>query len=72
MAVIPPKKLSKDRPSIRPGNVHTARKEIERFFAKHKQFRRIATCDETLGSTFLAFIHLTASGIIVGAFVNTP
>jgi transposase len=65
LPVIPPKKnrktcLEDDQEKYK------LREKIERFFAKLQQFRRIATRYEKLGSTFLAFIHLTASCLIVG------
>jgi transposase len=58
--VIPPKK---NRPRVIDDDqaMYKLREKVERFFAKLTQFRRIATRDEKLGSTFLAFIHLTAS-----------
>lgn len=62
--VIPPKSnrkaaidYDKDR--------YTLREKVERFFNRLKQFRRIATRYEKLGHTFLAFIHIVASCIII-------
>jgi transposase len=63
--VIPPKKHRKTCIDY-DQETYKRREKIERCLAKLKQFRRIATRDEKLGSTFLAFIHLTASCIIVG------
>jgi transposase len=65
MPVSPPKK---HRQTYRAYDhaTYKLREKIERVRATRKQFRRIATRDEQLGSTFLAFIHLTASCIIVG------
>lgn len=65
IAVIPPKKNRKTCIAY-DQETYKRREKIERFFAKLKQFRRIATRYEKLGSTFLAFIHITASCIIVG------
>ena len=41
------------------------REKIERWFNKLKQFRRIATRYDKLSRTFLAFIHLAATWIMV-------
>ena len=41
------------------------REQVERFFNKLKQFRRIATRYEKLSQTFLAFIHLVAAWIMI-------
>jgi transposase len=44
---------------------YKCRQKVERFFNKLKQFRRIATRDDKLGRTFLAFIHLVATWMII-------
>ncbi len=59
-AVIPPKASRKvqreyDRHQYRNRNV------IERFFARIKQFRRVATRYDKLASRFASFVALTAS-----------
>jgi putative transposase len=41
------------------------RQKVERFFNKLKQFRRIATRYDKLSRTFLAFIHLVATWIMI-------
>ena len=41
------------------------RQKVERFFNQLKQFRRIATRYDKLGRTFLAFIHLVATWIMI-------
>ena len=41
------------------------REKVERFFNNLKQFRRIATRYEKLSQTFLAFIHLVATWMII-------
>ena len=41
------------------------REQVERWFSKLKQFRRIATRYDKLARTFLAFIHLAATWIMV-------
>ncbi len=49
------------------------RNKVERFFNKIKQYRRIATRYEKLGKTFIAFICVVASCLILRSaeFVNT-
>jgi transposase len=41
------------------------RQKVERFFNKLKQFRRIATRYDKLSRTFLAFIHLVATWMMI-------
>ena len=41
------------------------REKVERFFNKLKQFRRIATRDDKLSRTFLAFIHIVSAWIML-------
>jgi putative transposase len=41
------------------------RQKVERFFNKLKQFRRIATRYDKLSRTFLAFIHIVATWIMI-------
>jgi transposase len=41
------------------------RQKVERFFNKLKQFRRIATRYDKLGRTFLAFVHIVATWIMI-------
>jgi transposase len=62
--VIPPKK---NRTQAIPYDkyLYSLREKVERFFNKIKQFRRIATRYEKLAETFLAFIQITASFLIV-------
>ena len=62
--VIPPKKNRKS-PIAYDKQLYQLREKVERFFNKMKQFRRIATRYEKLATTFLAFIHMTASFLIV-------
>lgn len=40
--------------------IYRERNQVERFFNKLKQFRRIATRYDKLGATFFAFIKLAA------------
>ena len=41
------------------------REKVERFFNKLKQFRRIATRYEKLSRTFMAFIHIVSTWIML-------
>ena len=41
------------------------RQKVERFFNKLKQFRRIATRYDKLGRTFLAFVHIVATWMMI-------
>ena len=41
------------------------RQKVERFFNTLKQFRRIATRYDKLGRTFLAFVHIVATWIMI-------
>jgi len=47
------------------------RNQIERFFNKLKQFRRIATRYDKLGATFFAFIQLAAVRIWLRSIEST-
>jgi hypothetical protein len=62
--VIPPKSHRKEAIDY-DKDQYTLREKVERFFNRFKQFRRIATRYEKLGQTFLAFVHLVASCIIL-------
>lgn len=59
-AVIPPRS---NRPTPREFDRHLyrARNLIERFFARLKHFRRIATRYDKLAKSFLSFIHLACA-----------
>ena len=41
------------------------RGKVERFFNKLKHFRRIATRYDKLGRTFLAFVHVVSTWIVL-------
>jgi putative transposase len=62
--VIPPKSNRKESIAY-DKDKYKLREKVERFFNRLKQFRRIATRYEKLGKTFLAFIHIVASCVIV-------
>lgn len=44
---------------------YKSRQKVERFFNKLKHFRRIATRYDKLSRTFLAFIHLVATWMMI-------
>ena len=60
--VIPPKRNRKvQRPYDR--DLYKERNRIERFFAKLKQFRRVATRYDKLLANFMGFVKLAAIAI---------
>ena len=52
--------------------LYRERNQIERFFNKLKQFRRIATRYDKLGANFLAFLQLAAVRISLRPIESTP
>jgi transposase len=62
--VIPPKKNRKELITYDKA-LYKLREQVERFFNRLKQFRRIATRYDKLGNTYLAFIHLVATFLVV-------
>jgi len=62
--VIPPKS-NRTEPIVYATALYKLREKVERFFNRLKQFRRIATRYEKLSLTFLAFIHLVATWIMI-------
>ena len=62
--VIPPRQNRK-QPILYDTEQYHIREQVERFFNKRKQFRRVATRYEKLGQTCLAFIHVVALWIIL-------
>ena len=52
--------------------LYRKRNQIERFFNKLKQFRRIATRYDKLGASFLAFLQLAAVRISIRSIESTP
>ena len=62
--VIPPKKNRKE-PLAYDQALYKLREQVERFFNRLKQFRRIATRYDKLGHTYLAFIHLVAAVLVI-------
>ena len=62
--VIPPKKNRKELIEYDKA-LYKLREKVERFFNRLKQFRRIATRYDKLGSTYLAFIHIVAAILVI-------
>lgn len=62
--VIPPKTNRKERITSDKA-LYKLREQVERFFNRLKQFRRIATRYDKLGNTYRAFIHLVATFLVV-------
>lgn len=52
-------------------SIYRQRNQVERFFNKLKQFRRIATRYDKLGATFFAFIQLAAVRISLRSIEST-
>jgi transposase len=50
---------------------YQGRQKVERFSNKLKYFKHILTRYDKLSRTFLAFIHLVATWMILRSFVNT-
>lgn len=59
-AVIPPRS-NRLTPREFDRHLYRARNLVERFFARLKQFRRIATRYDKLAKSFLSFIHLACA-----------
>lgn len=59
-AVIPPRS-NRLNPRSFDRHIYKSRNLIERFFARIKQFRRIATRYDKLAHSFLSFVHLACS-----------
>ena len=60
--VIPPKRNRKAQRSY-DGELYKERNHVERFFAKLKQFRRVATRYDKLLVNFMGFVKLAAIAI---------
>ena len=63
-AVIPPKTSRKDQ-RYYDKDLYKERNKIERLFNRLKQFRRIATRYDKLALSFLSFIHIAASFLLL-------
>jgi transposase len=62
--VIPPKKNRKE-PIAYGEALYKLREQVERFFNRLKQFRRIATRYDKRGRTYVAFIHIVAAVLVI-------
>ena len=67
IACIPPRK-NKSYPQKYNKKLYENRNQIERFFQRLKNFRRVATRYDKLPSSFLAFVHIAAVSIIIPIF----
>jgi transposase len=63
-AVIPPRS-NRLTPRTFDRHIYKSRNLIERFFARIKQFRRIATRYDKLAKSFLSFVHLACAFVWV-------
>ena len=63
-AVIPSRSNAK-QPRLIDWNLYKDRNKIERYFNKIKHYRRIATRFDKTATAFLAFLHLTATMILL-------
>jgi transposase len=59
-AAIPPRS-NRLNPRTFDRHIYKSRNLIERFFARIKQFRRIATRYDKLAQSFLSFVHLACA-----------
>ena len=71
VAAVMPGKTNRTAEIVYAKEQEKLRQKVERFFKKLKQFRRIATRYDKLSQTFLAFIHLVATWMMIRQFVNT-
>ncbi|PVY38317.1 transposase [Pontibacter virosus] len=60
-----PSRSSARQPRPIDGNLYKDRNKIERFFNRVKHYRRIATRYDKTASSFLAFLHLAATMILL-------
>ena len=67
VACIPPRK-NKTYPQKYNKKAYKNRNQIERFFQRLKNFRRVATRYDKLPSSFLSFIHIASVSILVPKF----
>lgn len=67
VAVIPPKKNRKVQREY-DKETYKNRNQVERFFNRLKNFRRVATRYDKLASSFLAFVQLAATLILIPKF----
>ena len=67
LPVIPPRK-NKTYPQKYNKTLYKNRNQVERFFQRLKNFRRVATRYDKLPSSFLSFVHISATLIILPKF----
>ncbi len=67
VSVIPPKKNRKVQREYNK-DIYKNRNQVERFFNRLKNFRRISTRYDKLASSFLAFVQLAASLLSIPKF----
>ena len=51
----------KKNPRVLDEHRYKARHLVENFFQRMKVFRRVATCYDRLGVTFLGFVHIAGT-----------
>jgi transposase len=62
--VIPPRQ-NRQQALLYDTEPYQLREKVARFFNKIKHFRRVATRDEKLRQTFLAFMHMVALWVMI-------
>jgi len=67
LACIPPRK-NKIYPQKYNKTLYKNRNQIERFFQRLKNFRRVATRYDKLPSSFLSFVHIAAVSLLIPKF----
>jgi len=67
LAVIPPRKNKTYKQKYNK-TTYKNRNQIERFFQRLKNFRRVATRYDKLPSSFLSFIYIAAVSLLVPKF----
>jgi len=67
LACIPPRK-NKSYPQKYNKALYKNRNQIERFFQRLKNFRRVATRYDKLPSSFLSFVHIASVSILIPKF----
>lgn len=67
LACIPPRK-NKTYPQTYNKTLCKNRNQIERFFQRLKNFRRVATRYDKLPSSFLSFVHIASASLLIPEF----
>lgn len=63
--MIPHKSNAKNRPAFFPKTLYRARARIEQAVGKLKRFERIALRCEKTALSFLSFVHLAATFVLI-------